>query len=84
MHTIIVIAVGFLLLGICLSIGRAFGNIAWGALGFIPLWFIGAGINMWIGISRAGYSFNEELPVFLVIFLIPSVAASVTWWKRRG
>ena len=23
---------------------------------FVPLWFIAAGINMWVGVSKAGYS----------------------------
>jgi hypothetical protein len=25
---------------------------------------------MWIGVSQAGHSFQEELPIFLVIFLL--------------
>jgi hypothetical protein len=34
-----------------------------------------AAINLWIGVSQAGYSFLEELPIFLVIFGIPAALA---------
>jgi len=40
---------------------------------FIPLWLVGAAINMWIGVSRAGYSVADEAPVFLMVFGIPAV-----------
>jgi hypothetical protein len=36
---------------------------------------------MWIGVARAGYSFREELPIFLLIFLLPAVAAVFIRWK---
>ena len=34
-----------------------------------------AAANMWIGVSRAGYSFREEFPTFLLILLLPSAVA---------
>jgi hypothetical protein len=40
-----------------------------------------AAINMWIGVARAGYSFREELPIFLLIFLVPAAAAAFIRWK---
>ena len=40
-----------------------------------------AALNMWIGISHAGYSFQEELPIFLLIFLLPAVVAVFVNWK---
>jgi hypothetical protein len=30
---------------------------------------------MWVGVSRGGYSFLKELPIFLLIFLLPAVLA---------
>jgi hypothetical protein len=36
---------------------------------------VAAAINLWIGVSQAGYSFLEELPIFLVIFGIPAALA---------
>ncbi|MGB0204963.1 MAG: hypothetical protein ACPF9K_07920 [Neptuniibacter sp.] len=45
---------------------------------FAVIWFIVAGINLWIGVSEAGYTFLEELPIFLVIYL-PVVA--LAFWS---
>jgi hypothetical protein len=88
MHTIIVLTVGFALLGICLLVGKFTGGnsvaLAKAALAFLPLWFIGAGINMWIGVAKAGYSVREELPIFLVLFAVPAAVALVVWWKLKS
>jgi hypothetical protein len=48
---------------------------------FIPTWLVAAGINMWIGVACAGYSVTEELPIFLLIFLLPAAAALFIQWK---
>ena len=86
MHTLLIIVGGFVLLGLSIVCSRFFGvagaaTFVTAAKVFIPLWLIGAGINMWIGVSRAGYSVAEELPIFLVIFAIPAVVAVFLWWK---
>jgi hypothetical protein len=31
---------------------------------FLPVWFLGAGINMYLGVRRAGYSVADEAPIF--------------------
>jgi hypothetical protein len=36
---------------------------------------------MWIGVSRAGYSIADELPIFLLIFGVPAVAAALLKWR---
>src|SRR5207244_683576 len=52
---------------------------------FIPIWLVAAGINMWVGVSKAGYSVAEEAPVFLVVFAVPAVVALVVLWRvSRG
>jgi hypothetical protein len=85
-HTAKVIAIGFALLGVCMVIGRLVGgpgqpaSIPRAALVFIGLWLIGAGINMWLGVARAGYSVAEEIPYFLIVFLIPAAVAALIWW----
>jgi len=81
MHTIMVVLGGFLLLVIGLLAGRLMKTMAIAALIFIPIWFGAALINLWIGVSRAGYSVAEELPIFLVVFAIPAVVALFIWWK---
>ena len=86
MHTVKVIAGGFLLLAVCLVVGRLIGGagnssiLARSALVFIALWFIGAGINMWLGVTRAGYTVKEEIPFFFLVFLVPTAAALWIWW----
>jgi hypothetical protein len=55
--------------------------LARSALVFIALWFVGAGINMWVGVSKAGYSVKEEIPFFFMVFLIPAAVALVFWWR---
>ena len=81
MHTIMVVLGGLLLLGICLLAGRLMKTMAIAALIFIPIWLAAALINLWIGVSRAGYSVAEEMPVFLAVFAIPAVVALFVWWK---
>ena len=81
MHTVMVVLGGFLLLGICLLAGRLMKTMPIAALIFIPIWLGAAAINMWIGVSRAGYSVAEELPIFLAVFAIPAVVALFVWWK---
>jgi hypothetical protein len=83
-HTVIVLGGGFSLLLSCLLLGHAFGGGLPGAISgaklFLPLWLIGAGINMWLGVAHAGYSAAEEFPIFLAIFGLPALAAGALWW----
>jgi hypothetical protein len=85
MRTVIIIAAGLIIGALFLFAGRLLGRgpetIALGAKLFIPLWFIAAAANLWIGVAKAGYSFMEELPIFLVIFGVPAAAAGFVWWK---
>ncbi len=86
MHTIKILAFGFLLLGASLLVGRLIGNgrgMSAGAVFFIPLWLIVSGVNMYFGIKRAGYTFREELPIFLFVFLLPALPAFLVWWMRE-
>ena len=89
-HTVKVIAGGFALLALCLVAGRLIGGVgqptflARCALVFIPLWLVGAGINTWLGVSKAGYSVKEEVPYFLIVFLIPTVVALLVWRRYSG
>lgn len=84
MHTIKVIAAGFALLALCLIVGRITGGGSGTTVTaikvFLPLWLVGAGINMWIGIAKAGYSVADEAPVFVIVFLVPAAGALIVWW----
>ena len=89
-HTIKVVVVGLLLLGLFIFAARVVhsgsptAGMAAAARWFIPLWLIGAAINMWVGVARAGYSVAEEAPIFLVVFAVPAAAAiGVAWALSR-
>jgi hypothetical protein len=85
MRTVIIILGGLVLLGLSGLVGWRFGGGTQSMVAatqvFIPVWLVAALINMWIGVSRAGYSVAEEFPIFLVIFAIPAVVAAFVWWK---
>lgn len=85
MHSIKVIGAGFALLGLLLVVvprlGLARGNPAGFAIKlFIPLWFLGALINLGIGVFHAGYTVAQEAPIFLLVFGVPAVAALLILW----
>jgi hypothetical protein len=85
MRTTIIILGGLILLGLSLLVARWIGGgtstVATVAMIFIPIWLAAALFNMWMGVSGAGYSVTEELPIFLVIFAIPAAVALFVWWK---
>ena len=85
MHTAIVLGGGFALLLSCLLLGHAFGGGMSGAVSgakvFIPLWLVAAGVNMWLGVSQAGYSVADELPIFLGVFALPAAVAGLLCWR---
>jgi hypothetical protein len=84
-RTVIIIVGGLALLGLAMLAGCLTPlGASRVALWFIPLWLLLAAANLWIGTTRAGYSVGEELPIFLVIFAIPVVAAFVAWRKFSG
>jgi hypothetical protein len=86
MRTIIIILGGLVLFAVFAGGARLFGReianassiAAWA---FVAVWFVVAGGNMWIGVTQAGYSFKEELPIFLLIFLLPAAVAALVKWK---
>ena len=86
MHTLKVIAVGLAVLVACGGAGyftAGTAGLSRAALIFLPVWAIGAGINMYLGVKRAGYSVADEAPIFLLVFAVPAAIALVTWFKYR-
>lgn len=84
MRTAIIITIGLVLLGAFVGGGFFTGGAArmkTAALLFIGLWFAAAAANMAVGVLKAGYSFTEELPIFLLIFALP---AAVAFYIQRG
>ena len=85
MRTLLIVLIGFALWAACLwvanLVGKSGSSMTAATAIFVAIWFIAAALNMWIGISNAGYSFQEELPIFLLIFLLPAVVAVFVNWK---
>jgi len=46
----------------------------------VAIWLALTSFNLWVGVSKAGYSVREELPVFLLLFGLP---AATVWLARR-
>jgi hypothetical protein len=84
MHTAIVVGIGFIVLGLSVSLGHTLGGTAGAAkfsLYFLPVWLLAAAANLLIGVKSAGYSVADELPVLLIVFAIPAAAAFLAWWR---
>jgi hypothetical protein len=86
MRTLIIILAGFALWAASLGVGKMLAGARPAAMtaatvGFIAVWLVAAAANMWVGVSHAGYSVREELPIFLLIFLLPAGVAVFVKWK---
>jgi hypothetical protein len=85
MHMVMVIGGGVILMGVFLLFGRLWGGdvagMALAARVFIPVWLLVAIANLWVGVSRAGYNVREELPILLVVFLMPAAIAALVIWR---
>jgi hypothetical protein len=89
MHMVMVVGTGLLLLAVFALFGRLWGHDAAGvALAtkwFIPVWAGVALVNMWVGVTKAGYSVMQELPILVVVVAVPVAAALLLAWQiARG
>lgn len=85
MHMAMVIGGGIVLMGVFLLFGRLWGGDAAGMVlagkVFIPVWLLVAIANLWVGVSHAGYSVREELPILAIVFAAPALLAGVAIWR---
>jgi hypothetical protein len=86
MRTGLILLVGFLALAAAIIFSRLFAEhfpsaTSWGVYSFITLWLLATGFNMWVGVSKAGYSIGEELPIMLLLFAVPALTAGLVKWK---
>lgn len=89
MHMILVIAAGLVLLGLFVLFGwlwdASTAGMALAAKVFVLAWLLIACANLWVGVYHAGYSLREELPILLLVFALPAIAAgTAVWWLSRG
>lgn len=80
-RTSVIIIVGVVLVALFLLVGYLVKTIGLkrSAEDFVLVWFAVAAFNLAVGVYDAGYTFLEELPIFLLIFLVPSVIAVAAW-----
>jgi hypothetical protein len=86
MRTLLFLLVGFLLLTACVLLGRLFSANYGGASlvatwVFLVLWLGISTVNLWVGVARAGYTLGDELPIFLLIFVVPAAVAIFLEWR---
>ena len=86
MRTALFLVAGVLLLAAALLLGKLFstnypGATLWASIAFVGLWLVIAAVNMWVGVAKAGYSVADGLPIFLLIFGLPALAAVLLKWK---
>ena len=89
MHMALVIGGGVVLRGLFVLFGWLWGASAAGmalaAKAFVPAWAAVALVNMWVGVSHAGYTVRQEAPILVLVFLLPAIVAGiVTWQLSRG
>jgi len=86
MRTGLFLLAGFLLLAASLVLAKLFSESYSSATTiatavFVALWLALTGFNMWVGVSKAGYSVAEELPILVLLFGVPTIVALVLKWK---
>lgn len=86
MRTWLFIGVGLLLVAASCILGKLFSEtyptaLRWSTLLFVICWAALASLNMVAGVTRAGYSVVEELPIFLWIFSLPTLVLVVIRWQ---
>ena len=86
MRTALFLISGFLLLSAFAILARLYAQhfpsaAAWAVGMFLGVWLLVTASNMWVGVSKAGYSSAEELPVFLLLFGLRALAAVLLKWK---
>lgn len=76
MHTVTLVAAGLVLLGLFWAFTRLTGRAFRGLLAaFLAIWCVASAVNLWVGVTHAGYTVSEEALVFLPIFGLPALAA---------
>jgi hypothetical protein len=85
MQVAMTIAGGLIMFGIFLLFGKLWGNgnasLVLAAKAFLPVWLVMSTVNLGVGVYYAGYELREELPIFLLVFIVPATAAGWALWQ---
>lgn len=84
MHVLLTLFGGVVLLGVFLLFGHLWGanspSVALAAKVFMPVWLAVAIANLWVGVTHAGYTMREELPILGIVFVAPAAVAALAIW----
>lgn len=79
MHTVMVVACGGAILALFVALSKLWHlditATPWGLVLFCVIWTVISLINMYMGISKAGYSLQEELYVLPQVLLPPIICS---------
>jgi hypothetical protein len=85
MHVAMVMGGGLVMLALFVLFGWLWGASAAGmalaAKAFVPAWLLLAVVNMWVGVTHAGYTVRQEAPILLLVFAVPAIVAAVVAWQ---
>jgi len=86
MRTVIILVAGLFIFAGLFLYSRLFVQhyphaTTWATWAFVAAWLVATVFNLWVGVSHAGYSVREELPILLLLFAVPAAAALLTRWK---
>jgi hypothetical protein len=86
MRTILFLSSGLLLMASFLIAAKLFSEHYpaapnWAVAIGLAIWLAITGANMWIGVSKAGYSVADELPILLLVFAVPAAVAVLVRWR---
>jgi hypothetical protein len=86
MRTIIILTAGLLIFAGLFLYSRLFvqhypNATTWATWGFVAAWLSATVFNLWVGVSHAGYSVREELPILLLLFAVPAGVALLVRWR---
>ncbi len=86
MRTVIILVAGLCLFAAIALFSKLFSNYyasstTWGVSAFLAVWLVATGFNMWVGVNQGGYTYKEELPIMLLLYVVPALVAIVAKWK---
>ena len=86
MRTVTILVAGVLIFAGLFLYGRLFAPhyphaATWATWSFVAVWLAATVFNLWVGVSLAGYSVRDELPILLLLFAVPAAIAFLVHWK---
>jgi hypothetical protein len=86
MRTILFLSSGLLLMASFLIAAKLFSEHYpsapnWAVAIGLAIWLTITATNMWIGVSKAGYSVADELPILLLLLAVPAAVAVLVRWR---